>query len=68
MNSSPQKQKKAIKYYNRFAKIYDWVSSVKYYSKPREFAIKELENCHKIGKILFFMLCTIRMQETDYEG
>ena len=37
-----EKQKKATKYYDRFAKIYDLVSSKSYYSKPREFAIKEM--------------------------
>jgi len=42
MNTIEEKQIKAIKYYDRFAKIYDLVSSKSYYRKPREYAIKEL--------------------------
>jgi len=42
MNNSVEKQKKATKYYDRFAKIYDLVSSKSYYNKPRNFALKEL--------------------------
>ncbi len=42
MTNIEEKLGKAIKYYDRFAKIYDWVSSKSYYSKPRDLAIKEL--------------------------
>jgi len=42
MNNLVEKQKKATKYYDRFAKIYDLVSSKSYYNKPRNFALKEL--------------------------
>ncbi len=31
-----------ITYYDKFSKVYDWVSSRRYYHKPREFAIKEM--------------------------
>lgn len=42
INSMENKQRRATNYDDRFAKIYDWISSKSYYSKPREFAIKEL--------------------------
>lgn len=42
MNSIEEKQTQATKYYDKFAKVYDWISSKSYYRKPREFAIKEL--------------------------
>lgn len=42
MNTIQENQIKATKYYDKFASIYDWVSSKPYYSKPREFAIKQL--------------------------
>ncbi|MGK0387798.1 MAG: ubiquinone/menaquinone biosynthesis C-methylase UbiE [Maribacter sp.] len=35
--------RKKIRYYDRFSKVYDLVSSKWYYKKPREYAIKELE-------------------------
>lgn len=38
-----EKQKRVIKYYDRFAKVYDWISSKSYYRKPREFAIEKLD-------------------------
>lgn len=31
-----------MRYYDKFSKIYDWISSDSYYRKPRKFAIKEL--------------------------
>lgn len=43
MDNIEEKQKKAIRYYDHFAKIYDWVSSKSYYRKPRKFAINELK-------------------------
>lgn len=51
MNEIQEKQKKATQYYDRFAKIYDWISSKSYYRKPREFAIKEL-NLERDQKVL----------------
>lgn len=39
MNPLEEKQKKAINYYDKFSKIYDWISSKSYYRKPRVFAI-----------------------------
>ena len=42
MKNIHEKQAKAIKYYDKFSKVYDWISSKSYYKKPREFAIKEL--------------------------
>lgn len=36
-------QELATKYYNRFSKIYDFVSSKRYYHKSRKYAIKQLE-------------------------
>jgi len=35
-------QLKATKYYNRFSLIYDWVSSDRYYRKPRVYAIEKM--------------------------
>lgn len=43
MNTTEEKQLKAIKYYDRFAKIYDLVSSKSYYKIPRQYAINELK-------------------------
>lgn len=51
MNEIKEKQKKATQYYDRFAKIYDWISSKSYYHKPREFAIKAL-NLERNQKVL----------------
>ena len=31
-----------VTYYDRFSKVYDWVSSKHYYHKPRKFAIQEM--------------------------
>ena len=31
-----------IRYYDRFSKVYDWISSKRYYHAPRQFAIQEL--------------------------
>ncbi len=45
------KQKKIAKYYDRFAKIYDFISSKSYYRKPREFAVNEL-NLNKNQTVL----------------
>lgn len=42
VNDIEEKQIEATRYYDKFAKIYDWVSSKSYYSKPREFAFKQL--------------------------
>lgn len=36
------KQAKAIKFYDKFSKIYDWISSDYYYRIPRKFAIQKL--------------------------
>ena len=43
MTTIEKDQKKATKYYDKFAKIYDLVSSKRYYQKPREFAIEEMD-------------------------
>jgi ubiquinone/menaquinone biosynthesis C-methylase UbiE len=43
MPSNIENQKEAIQYYDKFAKIYDWVSSKSYYKNPREFALNELD-------------------------
>ena len=43
MNDIEEKQKQATKYYDKFAKVYDWISSKSYYSKPREFAFDQLD-------------------------
>ena len=42
METIQEKQDKAKKYYDRFSKVYDWISSKSYYRKPREFAIEQL--------------------------
>ncbi|MGB0984152.1 MAG: class I SAM-dependent methyltransferase [Saprospiraceae bacterium] len=36
-------QENATKYYDNFSKIYDFVSSKRYYHKPRQYAIEQLE-------------------------
>ena len=41
--NSIEKQEKATKYYDRFSKVYDWISSDAYYKKPRKFAIEKLD-------------------------
>ena len=43
MNLTEGKQNKVTKYYDKFSRIYDWISSKSYYHKPRAVAIKELE-------------------------
>ncbi len=40
-----------IKYYDKFSRVYDWVSPKRYYHKPREFAITEM-NLNKGQTIL----------------
>lgn len=39
---TPNKKNAQI-YYDRFASVYDWISSNSYYQKPREYAIKKLD-------------------------
>jgi ubiquinone/menaquinone biosynthesis C-methylase UbiE len=43
MPSNIENQKEAIQYYDKFAKIYDWVSSKSYYKNSREYALNELD-------------------------
>ena len=43
MESVEKRQKRATKYYDRFSKVYDWLSSDRYYKNPRTFAIKKLD-------------------------
>ena len=43
MTTIEEGQTKAIKYYDKFSKVYDFFSSKRYYHKPREFAIKEMD-------------------------
>ena len=42
MTKIKEDQKKATKYYNKFSRVYDLVSSKRYYQEPRKFAIKEM--------------------------
>ena len=42
MTTIEEKQKEAIRYYDKLASVYDLVSSKWYYHKPRELAIKEM--------------------------
>ncbi len=43
MTETAVNQERTIKYYDKFSKVYDWVSSDSYYQKPRKQAIKNLE-------------------------
>ena len=43
MATAEDKQKEAILFYDKFSKIYDLISSKRYYHKPREFAIKKMD-------------------------
>lgn len=40
--TTAERQKQAINWYDKFAYVYDWISSESYYRKPREFAIAQL--------------------------
>ena len=42
MNITEEEQIKSKHYYDKFSKIYDWISFDSYYRKPRKFAIEKL--------------------------
>ncbi|GLR16827.1 class I SAM-dependent methyltransferase [Portibacter lacus] len=43
MKTIKDKQASAIRYYDRFSKIYDWISSDSYYRKARTLAIEKMD-------------------------
>jgi len=55
MNTSQEKQESVTKYYDKFSKVYDWISSDAYYSKPREYAFEALDL--KPSQIVLNMPC-----------
>lgn len=48
-------QKLAISYYDKFAKVYDWLSPKAYYHQPRVFAIQEMNL--KAGQTILNIPC-----------
>ena len=41
--SIEKKQRKAISYYDKFSKVYDWLSPKWYYHQARTYAIEQLD-------------------------